>query len=359
MNHNKKADRYTALERRHRAQIIGGLRDNGLSYGQIRELLGITLRQVENCLGEATALREQGFRISEIAAELGVPAGSMGRVLPGPRKGKLTERQSETLTALIHMHGMQIDVLAEFLNVYESTAYAIVHALIDYGAVHPLMQAQRGRAWAVPKRDPAGRVLGWRPSDWQPSLMFANHYRAVAQARIMLVGSDPDLWVSERILRHEAEKHARVEAERQHTRPVLEFSSSREPMPGRPHVHDGWFLGVVDGTHGWWAVEVELSKKDPSSLDTALQGAIRAAREAQPHKLIGLLYLCRTKAVINAVEAAHTRLPAELARIKLLFAVGDFDEDWDAFVTRRRELRAVKKANRLRRKATHLSQEAS
>ncbi|MCP9621585.1 hypothetical protein FOH10_29480 [Nocardia otitidiscaviarum] len=359
MTTTNESERYAALDRRYRPQIIAGLRGAGLTYGQIRELLGISLRQVETCLGEAAELRAQGYRVGEIAEELGVPAGSMGRILAPPRRRMLTERQSQVLSAVSHMRGMQIDLLAEFLNVYESTAYAIVQALIDHGAVHPLAKVQRGRAWVYPKRDVAARYLGWRPQDWQPSLMYANHDRAVVQARIMLVGSDPELWVSERVLRHEASKRARAEAERLRTKPALEFSSGHEPRPDRPHIHDGWFLGVVDGTHGWWALEVELTKKDPTYLDTALRGAVRAARDAQPHQLIGLLYLCRTQTVMRAVDAAHARLPRELAQVKLLFAVGDLDEEWQEFITRRRELRAAKKANRLRRTAIHLPQEAS
>lgn len=85
MNHNTRANHYAGLERRYRTQIIGGLRDAGLTYTQIRELLGVSLRQIETVLGEAQALRANGFRAKEIAAELGVPTGSLGRILPSPR----------------------------------------------------------------------------------------------------------------------------------------------------------------------------------------------------------------------------------------------------------------------------------
>ncbi|NKY48381.1 hypothetical protein [Nocardia cerradoensis] len=360
MNHNTKTDAadFVALERRYRPQIVAGLRAAGLSYGEIRRTLGIPLRQVEKQLGEAAALRAQGYSVAEVAAELGVPAGSMGRILPGPRQDTATERQAEVLSATSHMHGLQIDVLAEFLSVHESSAYAIARVLVDNGWAS-LAKVQRGRAWLYPKRDVAARYLGWRPSEWEPPLMFAHHYRAVAQARIMLVGSDPQAWVSERVLRHEAGKRLRAEAEARNRKPVLEFSTGREPMPNRPHVHDGWFCGVIDGTYGWWALEVELTEKDPNHLDSALAGAFRSARDAQPHRLVGVLYLCRTERVIAAVTAAKKRLPRELADLPLLFAVGDFDEQWQQHTDKRRAMRAAKSANRHRDNLIRLSKEAS
>ncbi|MBF6065425.1 hypothetical protein IU500_34395 [Nocardia terpenica] len=363
MNHNnqkRQTPDYAVLERRHRIQIIGGLRDTGLSYSEIRQLLGVALWKIERCLGEAARLRSDGFSNGEIAAELGVAAGSMGRILPGPRTSTVTERQAEVLAGLAHMHGMQIDVLAEFLNVYESSAYAIVKALAGQGLV-AVAKVQRGRAWAYPKtRDVAGRYLGWRPGEWEPPLMYANHYRAVAQARVMLVGADPAAWVSERVLHHEARRAARAEAEARHGKPVLEFSTGRQPIEGRPHIHDGWFHGVVDGQFGWWALEVELTPKDPKHLDTAVAGAFRSAGNSSPQRLIGVLYLCRTERVLQAVEAAKQRLPAELATLPLEFAVGDFDEDWAEFLKARRAVRAAKaEANRKRRTVIQLSKEAS
>ncbi|MFB8001542.1 hypothetical protein [Nocardia sp. NPDC056000] len=353
-------DRYAALERRHRTQIIGGLRACGLTYTQIRELLGVTLRQVETALGEAHALQAQGFRAREIAAELGVPAGSLGRVLPPRRRDTVTERQSQVLHAVTHMHGMQVDVLAEFLNVLESSAYAIVRELIAKDLVYPLEKVQRGRAWVYTPPRVGTRYLGWRPQDWTPPLMFAEHYRAVAQARIMLVGSDPQLFISERTLRREATVAARAAAEKRRGAPVLEFSSGLAPMPDRPHIHDGRFLGVVRGTHGWWALEVELSVKDSAYMDTALRGAIRAARDAGPYSMVGLLYLCRTSAVADNVQAASERLPAELTALPLDLEIQDFDSQWKAFLDRRRAGRAAARtANRLRRNTFAISKEAS
>ncbi|WP_280471825.1 hypothetical protein [Nocardia cyriacigeorgica] len=349
MNHNTKGQRYQSLERRHRVQIIGGLRDQGMGYGEIARTLGITLAQVEKCLGEAAALREQGMTKQEVADEIGVPYGSLRRVLVVTRRG-VTARQSAALAAASDMHGMQVDVLAEFFNISLSSAYDLAKALRERGLIHPLETVQPGRAWLYPKREVAERYLGWRPKEWRPPLMFANHYRAVTQARIMLVGSDPQLWVSERTLRRRAEVAATETKSGQ-----LMFSTGRSPQAGRPHVHDGRFLGAVDGQHGWWALEVELTRKrEPKKIDLALQGAIRAARDSEEEQIIGLLYLCGSEPVINTVNAAYQRLPRELAELKLLFAIGDFNDEWTKFLTNRRRTRAANRGPVL-----HLSQEAS
>ncbi|MFI6364165.1 hypothetical protein ACIBG0_15595 [Nocardia sp. NPDC050630] len=354
MNHNAKKSRYASLERRHRTQIVGGLRDlpKPLTYREIAQLLGISLRQVERCLGEAAALRGQGLTKREVAEEIGVPYGSLGRVLSVPHRKTVTARQDAALAALTDMHGMQVDVLAWFLNTSLSSAYDLAAILIERGLVHPLVEVQPGRAWVYPKPDTAARYLSWRPKDWKPPLMYANHYRAVAQARIMLVGSDPQLWVSERILRRRAEIAASETRSGQ-----LMFSTGRAPKRDRPHVHDGRFLGEVDGKHGWWALEVELTeKKDRAQMDAALAGALRAARDSVEESVVGLLYLCRSARVQDVVNAAYDRLPRELADLSLLFATGDFDDEWTKFLAARNQARAAK---RRARNGLHISKEAS
>ncbi|MFE3758007.1 hypothetical protein ACFXO9_27195 [Nocardia tengchongensis] len=356
MNHNTRNSCYAGLERRHRPQIIGGLRGTGLTYTQIRELLGVSLRQVEAVLGEAQALRANGFRAKEIAAELGVPAGSLGRILPPRRQAAITERQSQVLRAVSDMRGMQVDVLAQYLNILESSAYAIVRELIAKGLLCELEKVQRGRAWVYAPPRVQARYLGWRPAEWTPPLMYAEHYRAVAQARIMLVGNDATAFISERALHREATVTARLAAEKRRGTAVLEFSTGIDPLPGRPHLHDGRFLGVVGGNYGWWALEVELSVKDKAHMDTALQGAIRAARAAHPYTMVGLLYLCRTAAVLNNVEAAAGRLPAELAALPLDLQIQDFDKQWKAFLAARR---TVREAKHQRHNIFEISKEAS
>ncbi|MFE3986554.1 hypothetical protein ACFXPR_18910 [Nocardia tengchongensis] len=360
MNHNTRTNHYAGLERRHRTQIIGGLRDAGLTYTQIRELLGVSLRQIETVLGEAQALRANGFRAKEIAAELGVPAGSLGRILPSRRQAAITERQSQVLRAVSDMRGMQVDVLAQYLNVLESSAYAIVRELIAKGLLCQLEKVQRGRAWVYAPPKVEARYLGWRPAAWTPPLMYAEHYRAVAQARIMLVGNDPAAFISERALHREAAVAVRIAAEKQRGTAVLEFSTGINPVPGRPHLHDGRFLGVVGGNYGWWALEVELSVKDKAHMDTALQGAIRAARDAHPYTMVGLLYLCRTTAVLNNVEAAAARLPAEFESLPLHLRIRDFDKEWAAFRDRRQSIReADREAKSERHTIFEISKEAS
>ncbi|MGV9616278.1 hypothetical protein [Nocardia xishanensis] len=348
MNHKMRMARWASMERRHRDQIVGGLRDAGLTYSQISRTLGISLAQVERCLGEATALRGLGLTKQQVADEIGVPYGSLGRILPPVRRQALTARQNAALAAVSDMHGMQVDVLAWFLSTTLSSAYDLADSLITSGQVHPLISAQRGRAWVVPKRDTAARYLGWRPAEWKPTLMYANHFRAVAQARIMLVGPDPTLWVSERTLRHRAEIAA-SESKSRH----LEFSTGRAPKRNRPHVHDGRFLGAVDGHHGWWALEVELTaKRERAHMDLALQGAVRSALHSEDEPVIGLLYLCRSAAVLDLVNAAYKRLPAELRSDRLLWAIGDFDDEWTTFLAHRHRTKAAARG-------LHISKEAS
>ncbi|MET7770180.1 hypothetical protein [Nocardia sp. NPDC005366] len=337
MNHKNGNPRWASLERRNRVEIAGGLRDAGLTYGQIARQLGISLAQVEKCLGEANALRAQGLTKQEVADEIGVPYGSLGRILHRSRRRGVTARQDAALAALTDMHGMQVDVLALFLSTSLSSAYDLADDLFAAGQVHPLSSVQRGRAWVVPKRDTAARYLGWRPSDWKPKLMYANHFRAVTQARIMLVGSDPEKWVSERTLRRRAEITATESKSRQ-----VEFSTGRKPRRDRPHVHDGRFLGAVDGRHGWWALEIELTAKtERAHMDTALAGAVRSALHSEDEPIIGLLYLCRSARVLDTVSAAYKRLPAELRTDRLLWAIGDFDDEWTSFLANRHRAKAT------------------
>ncbi|WP_378736689.1 hypothetical protein [Nocardia brasiliensis] len=355
MNHKDKQARWASLERRYRPRIVAGLRDTGMTYGQISKTLGISLRRVEKCLGEAAALRASGLTKQEVADEIGVPYGSVGRVLAAPHRATVTARQDAALAGMTDMHGMQVDVLAWFLNTSLSSAYDLASLLVERGVIHPLVEVQPGRAWVYPKRETAARYLGWRPKEWKPPLMYANHYRAVAQARIMLVGSDPQKWVSERILRRRAELEATETRSGQ-----LMFSTGRAPKEGRPHVHDGRFLGEVEGRHGWWALEVELTeKKDRRQMDVALAGALRAARDSVEESVVGLLYLCRTARVADVVNAAYDRLPPELARLSLLFATGDFDDEWTEFLAARNQARAAEAAKRRARNGLHVSKEAS
>ncbi|BAW05877.1 hypothetical protein [Nocardia seriolae] len=353
---HKKKNPYAAQERRHRVEIAGALRDYGLTYAQIARKLGISLYQVEQALGEAATLRAQGLSKAEVAAEIGVPYGSVGRVLRTPHRKLLTARQNQAMDGITDMFGMQIDVLAWFLDTDLSTAYHIANILTARGDLYPLATVQPGRAWAVVKRDKAAPRLGWRPPEWHPPIALAGHYRAVTQARIMLVGSDPERWVSERHLRHHAEELAAAVWE---PRPAL--SSGREPRAGRPHVHDGWVLRRINGELQWWAVEVELTRKDPADMDTALQGTMRATQTMVPFRqvgeLVGLLYLCRTAHVLDGVSAAADRLPPEIDAIDIEFETRDFDDDWTTFLARRAERKAAGKSKRPNR--LHISKEAS
>ncbi|MFE9323546.1 hypothetical protein ACIHDR_19525 [Nocardia sp. NPDC052278] len=354
-HHSSKSGRYVELELMYRDQIIGGLRTSGLSYREIARTLGVSARQVEAVLGEIAVLRRGGRSLDQISRAIGLPRSTTHEIL-GPGRSQSTAVKTAVLAGVSDMHGMQLDVLGWFLGMERNHVYSLAKRLHEDGKIHELDHVQAGERWVVPTRLTAARYLGWRPADWHPPLGLAEHYRAVAQARIMLVGSDPQLWVSERRLRHRIGKTAAVKG----TRREVPVSTGREPILGHPHVHDGRFLGVVKGRHGWWAVEVELSKKDPEYMDIALKGAIRAARDSTDEVMVGVLYLCRTSAVLDNVTAASQRLPeAEFGDLALDLVIRDFDRDWSKYLTRYGQMRDAAKArssNRRRRTLIHLTQ---
>ncbi|BCK56681.1 hypothetical protein [Nocardia wallacei] len=115
---------------------------------------------------------------------------------------RLTDRELHALIALAEMRGMQLDVLAEFLGIGLKEAYRIARRLRSAGKVHPLVEVLAGPKWVVPTRAAATWALGWRPSDWRPSPMWAHHCRMVARTRVALGACGRQDWDSERMLRH-------------------------------------------------------------------------------------------------------------------------------------------------------------
>lgn len=313
-----------------RAKLIRGLRADGACYQDIRDRLGLTAKDVEAVLGEVAALHEQGHTHGDIGDLVGLPRTTVRRLLAAKRERRSSARANAAAQLVVEMYGIQLDVLAELLGMDMPHVYELARQLRSDGLMLPaLVEVQPGEKWLVPTKETAASYLGWVPrSLWKPPLKDAEHYRAVAMARAILAGSDVTAWVSERQLRHDAEVAARQ-------------SRSRTREVG--HIHDGRFLGVIDGTYGWWAVEVELTAKSAKNMDKALQGAIRAARDAEPEPMIGLLYLCRGRDVARGVDAAKGRLPVELRNVlrELLFATGDLDEEWHAYRDNRRRMRAA------------------
>lgn len=328
----------------HRDQIIAGLREDGRTYQEISKMLGVTARQVEKVLGEVSTLSEHGESIREIAAMVGAPIATVHRVLhpQGRANKKDSPHAAPAMSGLADMYGMQVDTLAWYLNVHTSTVYKLVKQLQADRLILPrLYDVGPGMNWVIPTRDGAGSYLGWAPRvTWRPPPQDAKHYRAVAQARVMLVGADADRWLSERRMRHAAEQK-RYETRGRH-------------MYVQPHMHDGRFLGVVDGTYGWWAVEVELTAKSAKNMDTALRGAIIAARDAEPDPLVGVLYLCRGSDVHRVVGAAADRLPATFGGAVRALAVLDFDDEWTRFLKTRTTMRAA-----TGRPVLHIAKDAS
>ncbi|QIS13651.1 hypothetical protein [Nocardia arthritidis] len=351
---------YADLEFAYRDQIVAGLRGSGKTYRDIARTLGLTSRQVETVLGEVAALRGRGVSQSEIGRRVGLPRTTVQDLLRDKKSGRWTPRKTQALLGLSQMHGMQLDVLGWFLGMERNHVHSLVKQLHGEGLIYEPDAVQAGEKWVVPTRVTAARYLGWRPADWRPPIALAEHYRAVAQARVMYVGAAPELWVSERELRH---RLGAVGTGNRRSAKAVEVSTGRAPRLGRDHVHDGRFLGVVKGRHGWWAVEVELSRKDPEYMDIALRGAVRAARDSTDEPMVGVLYLCRSAAVLDNVNAAYQRLPeAEFGELALVLVIRDFDREWKKFLTRYAQLREARKeqsANRRRhrRNLTRLSQQ--
>ncbi|WP_435593341.1 hypothetical protein [Nocardia sp. bgisy118] len=323
------------------AKLIRGMRADGCTYQQIRDQLSVSARVVEDALGEVKVLHEKGRTHADIGEFVGLPRTTVQRLIRAGRESRPTARTNAAAELICDMYGIQLDVLAEFLGMDLSHVRTLARQLRKDGLMMPqLIAVQPGEKWLIPTRDTASSYLGWEVrSTWRPPRKDAEHYRAVAVARAMLVGMDLDAWVSERRLRREAELAAR--GTRSHTSRLV------------GHIHDGRFLGVVDGTYGWWALEVELTAKSAKNMDRALRGAITAARDAQPEPLRGVLYLCRGGDVLRVVDDAQNRLPKTLGAG--LLAIGDLDAEWREFRTTRRTIRAANRSpnpNHRRRRGT-------
>ncbi|MEU3009859.1 hypothetical protein [Nocardia asteroides] len=309
-----------------RDELIRTMRAAGDSYQDIRDQLGVTARTVEDALGEVAALAAKGRTQADIADLVDLPRATVQRLLRTGRASRPNARHEQAARLIVEMYGMQVDILAEFLGIDIGHARTLARQLREDGLMLPkLIQVQPGEKWIVPTRDAASSFLGWEVrSTWRPPLKDAEHYRAVAMARALLVGMEPGAWISERQLRRDAE-----------------LSATRHRGRARyiGHIHDGRFLGVIEGHHGWYAVEVELTAKSAANMDKALQGAIAAARQAEPEPLAGVLYLCRGDDVLRVVQAANDRLPERFA--DAVIVAGDLDAEWQRYRTTRRRMRAA------------------
>ncbi len=344
---NRARDHKRKVHAAGRDDLIRIMRAAGDSYQDIRDQLGVPARAVEDALGEVATLAEQGRTQGDIADLVGLPRATVQRLIRSGRQPRPNARANAAAELIVDMYGMQLDILAEFLGMDMGHIPTLAKQLRTAGLMLPdLIAVQPGEKWLVPTQDTASSYLGWTVrSTWRPPTKDAEHYRAVAMARAMLAGMDTHAWVSERRLRRAAELDAR-QGRRTAARIV-------------GHIHDGRFLGVIDGTYGWWAVEVELTAKSTKNMDKALRGAITAARHADPEPLTGVLYLCRGGDVFRLVGDARDRLPAEI-RSALLLAVGDLDEEWQEFRTTRRAMRAATRnpnPNHRRRRGTKPAKE--
>ncbi|MGW2664661.1 hypothetical protein ACWCW7_27220 [Nocardia tengchongensis] len=328
--------------------IILGLRSDGRGYREIADLLGVPARRVEQALGEVAALRAGGLSHSEIGRRVGLARTTVQELLRDKRSPRSTLRKSAAVTALAEQGAMQLDVLGWFLDLNRNHTYALVKDLREQHLVRDLEKIAAGEKWVMLTRGNDSRILGFPVREFRPSVGRAEHHRAVAQARIMLVGDDLERWIPERVLWRRAEVSAHESGSK-----YKEFSTGRNPRGGVVHIHDGRFFADVDGLCGWWALEVELTRKSDKAMDVALQAALRAVGTAAPEKVVGLLYLCRSAVVMDGVRAAAKRLPPELRnRQELVLCFADFDDEWGDFL-------AERMAKRQHRNKTRTSKDAS
>ncbi|MFF0631293.1 hypothetical protein ACFYTS_02200 [Nocardia sp. NPDC004151] len=327
--------------------IVLGLRSDGRGYREIADALGLTARQVDAVLGEVAALHAAGHSHREIGRRVGLARTTVQDLLRDNRSPRSTLRKSAALTALAEQGGMQLDMLGWFLDLDRNHTYALVKQLREEKLVRELEKIRAGEKWVMLTRGTDSRILGFGVREFRPSPKQAEHHRAVAQARIMLVGDDLEGWISERVLWHRADVAAAESKSK-----YREFSTGRNPRGGVTHIHDGRFLATLNGVRGWWALEVELTRKSAKDMDTALRGAVRAAGDAGPEKVVGLLYLCRSAGVKDGVYAALDRLPPDAAAIDIVFDARDFDDAWHDFLIdraakrkRRTKIRSTKDAS--------------
>ncbi|MGW4720885.1 hypothetical protein [Nocardia sp. NPDC004260] len=115
-----------------------------------------------------------------------------------------TPRAARAMAAIVQHRAMQTDTLATFLGTGRNHVYELATALAAEGMVRPLMKVGAGPRWIVPTPAGLGWYFGRRVHDWQPSLLWSVHARAVIQTRIALGARAYDDWRSERDLHYDS-----------------------------------------------------------------------------------------------------------------------------------------------------------
>ncbi|MBH0777274.1 hypothetical protein [Nocardia bovistercoris] len=192
---------------------------------------------------------------------------------------RLSVRDMTVLSIVAEMYGAPMDVVASMLRVSQDRAYRIARGWTEATMISPLrVKPVPGYAWIFPTRAAGEALTGRQLRAWVPTPKMAAHVRTTLEVRLALVGLDLDRWVSERALR----------GEQPPTRAGV----------ARSHIHDGRFRTKAGD---WWAVEVELSPKDPAAARSALASAVQVARSAG---CVGVTYYCRGERVKNVIRTA-------------------------------------------------------
>lgn len=162
MNHKKGISR--ADRPAERDQRIRELRELGATYQQIRATLGLTAREIDSVLGEAATLASDGHSQSEIARRIGLPRSTVQRMFASTAQLRPTARMNLAAGLAVDMYGLQLDVLALFLNMDLPHVYELAKQLRKAGVVRALFDQPPARSgWCRPTRPRRLISAGCRP----------------------------------------------------------------------------------------------------------------------------------------------------------------------------------------------------
>ncbi|WP_306364377.1 hypothetical protein [Nocardia sp. CC227C] len=229
---------------------------------------------------------------------------------------RLNPRDMHVSTIVAEHYGMPIDELAKILQTSTINAYRIAKRWREAGLMAKLpVKPVPGYYWIYCTPKSAEELLGHPVRYWAPTPKMAKHTLTVLRVRLALVGAELGNWISERTLRYEV-------------------SAPNIRGHRRPHVHDGRY---TTDKGELWAVEVELSPKDPAYARDSVQRAYQAAQAAH---CAGLIYYCADQQIKDLITSCAGGLQLSTTtrfRVALLEDVLPDEDDITAAATRTRQ----------------------
>ncbi|MBL1079487.1 hypothetical protein JK358_34285 [Nocardia sp. 2] len=238
---------------------------------------------------------------------------------------RLGIRDMTSATVVAEHYGAPLDQVATILDTSIPNTRRIVARWRNAGLMADTpVKPIPGMTWVYCTAKSAEELQGFPCRYWKPTPTMADHVLTVLRVRLALVGPTVGNWVSERRIRYDSQAGQSFRGVR------------------RPHIHDGRYT-ADDGS--FWAVEVELTAKDPVKAREAVHGAYEAARLAGCD---GLVYYCRGEAVRTVVETAARGLQLST---DCKFVVADLDAMLEAAEKQAAEQAAERAAARAAAKA--------